>query len=545
MRSRPFKLLSTGLFLLIVGVFITAFSLNRRNHTASILAIEVAFKKQLDQQAQVTRDAVNKQAIEGRQEITLERDLFVFRNRRLKPVCATQLRETIPLQEAEQAYLQGLDLLPSSEAIPLFVSAAKRPLETPHDLYLKICACINLYELVPNQQIAWQMASLLNHMPIKLPAAKQRFLNTQLAVQIPEWPEITQRIDRLWAEAERITPLLPDLELPYHCAIGRQILSAQTNALALLHRPDLKLAAPAQTTNALPQALHTTLLPGLWAYIPQEALKSAKHDIDQQYRTGNLLLGLTSLLAVLLGGGIAISNRKQRELDAMKTEFIATVSHELRTPLSLIRLHAETLHRKRIKPEKVEHYHQTILTETERLTGLVNNVLDFSRMQRKKLQIHPTKTELSALCHQTIDSFQSRIQREQFELEKGIMPDLHAQVDPLAFSQILFNLIDNSLKYSDELKLVRIDLEQTGRHIYLRVSDQGIGIPDNMKKQIFNDFVRTNQQQVTARRGSGIGLSVTRRLVEEMNGTIHVKDNHPRGSIFTVTLKGTDENTCS
>ncbi len=251
------------------------------------------------------------------------------------------------------------------------------------------------------------------------------------------------------------------------------------------------------------------------------------------------------LLAAFLSAGLALTSQRRLKLDTMRTDFIATVSHELRTPLSLIRLHAETLHHGRIPESKVGDYHQTILTEAERLTGIVNNVLDFSRMERGKLELHPEPTDLSALCERIIESFQSRLEQNGFELEQNIQPGIIFPVDALAYSQILFNLIDNALKYSDSEKNIRVELESTDDWNILCVSDRGIGIPDKLKKKIFDDFIRSNDRKVTAQRGSGIGLSVAKQLVEKMGGTIDVQDNKPEGSVFTVKLRNGHETTGS
>lgn len=177
------------------------------------------------------------------------------------------------------------------------------------------------------------------------------------------------------------------------------------------------------------------------------------------------------------------------------------------------------------------------------LTGIVNNVLDFSRMERGKLELHPEPNNLSVLCGRIIESFLSRLKQNDFELEKAIQPNIIVSVDPIAYSQILFNLIDNAIKYSDAEKRIRIELESSVDWAILRVSDCGIGIPDPLKKKIFDDFIRSDDRKVTAQRGSGIGLSVAKQLVEKMGGTIDVQDNKPEGSVFTVKLRNGHETT--
>ena len=128
-----------------------------------------------------------------------------------------------------------------------------------------------------------------------------------------------------------------------------------------------------------------------------------------------------------------------------------------------------------------------------------------------------------------------------FAEKRDIKTAIMGIVDPLAYSQIVFNLLDNAIKYSDGSKTIRIRLDVSNGWNILSVTDEGIGIPDKLKKCIFDEFVRSDDSKVTARRGSGIGLSVAQRFAKRMGGTIEVADNQPKGSVFTVRLKGSDE----
>jgi len=538
-------------------------------------------------------------------EQELETDLFIVLPDSVVPACTAGLLDFISGAEADEALAQGIAALPEPTALPFFETAAKRRVKTPTDLYKKVAAHFNMLELQRKEpvssttphsshpegvaraslhaegappstfakasadksggthytldgkpdndssevQTVCRIITLLDSSEISLTASQTRFFNTLLAEQVSastgsgqaEFEKTRTRSSKLWKTAKAIDQSLTRQKGAYRAVIDGQTLSVRKDGLALLYSPKIQTIPSVQLSRTQPTGLSEEIIPGWFAAIPDSAFEEAKQRIRHQYKTGNGILALMLLLSCALAGGMLISARRQHELNAMKTNFIATVSHELRTPLSLIRLHAETLHHGRVPEGKVHDYHQTILTESERLTGIVNNVLDFSRMERNKLQMHIEPTDLSALSKRIADSFRFRLEPDGFELEQQIQPGIVAPADPLAFSQILFNLMDNALKYSDGEKSIRIEMEHSGGHVILRVADRGIGIPDKLKKHIFDDFVRSDDSRVTARRGSGIGLSVARRLAEEMGASIDVMDNKPAGTIFTVRFKASDE----
>ena len=260
----------------------------------------------------------------------------------------------------------------------------------------------------------------------------------------------------------------------------------------------------------------------------------------RQYRLGNLTLGVMAILTACLGIGILLATRRERELAQLKTGFVSTVSHELRTPLSLIRLHAETLYMGRVSGEKLQDYYRTILLESERLTGIVNNVLDFSRMARGRHRLHAERTNISDLVRKVADTFQFRLEKEKFELHQDIAECIYLKTDPLAFSQIAFNLIDNAIKYSGAARVIKIVLRRMDDHVVFSVKDNGLGISDHDKKQVFREFVRVDDARVRSQRGSGIGLTVTKKLVDRLGGRICVLDNQPAGSVFEVVFNDKD-----
>lgn len=570
MNTRLPRFLASGLFVLMGGLFVAAFLLVRSHYAASLSSVESSFGTLLTQQTEILREQIAQQEsalfglvpLEGaapfepclfrgsdgaspsiHSRAIFETDLFIVLPDSVVPACTAGLLDFISRAEADEALAQGIAALPKPAALPFFETAAKRRVETESDLYKKVAAHFNMLELRFEQQTVFRILALLDPSEISLTTSQARFFNTLLAEQQADLEKIKARSFKLWKTSKVIDQTLTRQKGAYRAVIDGHTLSVRKDGLALLYSPKIQTIPSVKLSNTEPIGQHEEIVPGWFAAIPDSAFEEAKQRIRHQYKVGNSILALMLLLSCALAGGMLISARRQRELGAMRTEFIATVSHELRTPLSLIRLHAETLHHGRISEDKIAQYHQTILTESERLSGIVNNVLDFSRMERNKLQLHPEPTDLSALCERIADSFRFRLEQDGFALENAIRSGIVALVDPLAYSQILFNLIDNAIKYSDTEKHIRIELESSEGWNILRISDRGIGIPDRLKKKIFGDFVRADDSKVTARRGSGIGLSIAKRLVEKMGGTIEVFDNEPTGSVFTVKLRDGNETT--
>lgn len=542
MQRRLPRLLTAGLILLMAGLFVAAFRLNRNNYRASIGTVDTSFVQLLEQQAEGLREEIKKQEaglfskLESDALSEPDADLFIVRDNRVVPGCIAGLLKTVPEAEADTAFEKGLAAPPGQTSLSHFQIAARRKVSTPDDLYRKTAALFNVLELERNTRTICSILALLNQTDPALTESQRRFFRSMLEEQVPDLSGIEERASILWETATAIDRNLTRRKGAYRAESNGKMLSVREDGFTVLYSPDIEATAPVILTQEDGQGRHEQIIPGLFASIPSQTVDEAKASIGKQYRTGNIFLALMALLGTTLTIGLFAAAKRQRQLDATRTQFIATVSHELRTPLSLIRLHAETLKHGRVPDEKITDYHQTILTEAERLTGIVNNVLDFSRMERDNLKINSEPTDLSALTERIAYSFHDRLEQEGFELERQMESGITGLVDPLAYSQIVFNLLDNAIKYSDGGKTIRIELDVSDGWNILRVADQGIGIPDKLKKHIFEEFVRSDDSKVTARRGSGIGLSVAQRLAEKMDGTIEVTDNQPKGSVFTVKL---------
>jgi signal transduction histidine kinase len=251
-----------------------------------------------------------------------------------------------------------------------------------------------------------------------------------------------------------------------------------------------------------------------------------------------VILGVLSLLLV---GGLVLTYRsvsKEVALARLKSDFVSNVSHELRTPLSLIRLYAETLELGRVTSrDKVGAYYSIIRKESERLTALINNILDFSRIEAGRKEYEFRKTDLAELVCNTLDTYRDQIDEQGFTFEQNIDPTIPpVHVDREAIARSLVNLVNNALKYSDREKFIGVKLYRENGALKLEVADRGIGIARNEQSKIFEKFYRAGDPLVHNTKGSGLGLSLVRHIAHAHGGEVEVESTPGKGSRFTLTL---------
>jgi signal transduction histidine kinase len=255
-------------------------------------------------------------------------------------------------------------------------------------------------------------------------------------------------------------------------------------------------------------------------------------------RTSFLILGAISLL---LTGGIVMTHRnisREMALARLKSDFVSNVSHELRTPLSLIRLYAETLEMGRLKsPDKYQEYYSIIRKESERLTALINNILDFSRIEAGGKEYDFRQTDMRELVRNTLESYRYQIEQSGFAFEEKIAEDVPPlSVDREAMARSLLNLVNNALKYSQDQKYIGVNLFRDNGSVKLEVVDHGIGIPPTEQQKIFDKFYRVGDPLVHNTKGSGLGLALVRHIVRAHGGEVVVDSVPGRGSKFTINL---------
>ena len=251
-----------------------------------------------------------------------------------------------------------------------------------------------------------------------------------------------------------------------------------------------------------------------------------------------LILGCLSLLII---GGLVLTRHivnKEMALARLKSDFVSNVSHELRTPLALIRLYAETLELGRITTsDKKQQYYRIIRKESERLSALINNILDFSRIEAGRKEYEFRETDIAELISNTLDSYRYQIEQQGFAFEESIDPDLPpVYVDREAIARALVNLMNNALKYSCDQKFLGVKLYRDNGAVKLEVADRGIGIARRDQAKIFEKFYRAGDPLVHNTKGSGLGLSLVRHISQAHGGDISVESTPGKGSKFILSL---------
>ena len=252
----------------------------------------------------------------------------------------------------------------------------------------------------------------------------------------------------------------------------------------------------------------------------------------------SLLLGIF-IVAILSGGGLLTWQALRNLKDArQKTSFVSNVSHELKTPLTSIMMYAELLMEKRVADAaKREHYLQVIVDESRRLTRLVNNVLDFSRLEQGRKTYNRRRLDVGRYLAETIDLHRVRLQAVGMEINLQAPAGRHyADIDRDALDQVLLNLIDNAIKYAGEGNFLGIDLSAAKGRLTIRVRDHGPGVPASFKSHLFEKFQRADDSLTTSKPGSGLGLSIARQLIRDQGGDIHCESVPGKGSCFVITL---------
>jgi signal transduction histidine kinase len=255
-----------------------------------------------------------------------------------------------------------------------------------------------------------------------------------------------------------------------------------------------------------------------------------------------LNLGLSLLLALVLTGGLFFSLRASRRamrLSAMKSDFVSNVSHEQRTPLASIRVYAELLRSGRARDmAQVRSYGETIEAETRRLSLLIENILDLSRIESGRRSYRLAPIDLEAVVAETLAAFQQRPGAKDcavaYHGPAAPLPPLAGDAE--ALGRALGNLLDNACKYSQGAKEIAVTLVAVGGEARLAVIDHGIGIPREEQARIFDRFHRVGKGLVHDVKGSGLGLAIVRHIAEAHGGRVTVASEPGQGSVFTLHL---------
>ena len=253
-------------------------------------------------------------------------------------------------------------------------------------------------------------------------------------------------------------------------------------------------------------------------------------DTTSQTLEYNRRLEQKSQELVQIGEELRSANERLRELDRLKDEFVAMVSHELRTPLTSIRAFAEILRDSgQLPDEKRQHFLGVIVLESQRLSRLIEEILDLARLESGRLTLNPVPLDLAALIRHSIDAI------AHLHQERGIQLEVHLEADPAMvvgdhdrLEQVIINLLDNASKFADRNQpKVRLSLYRHRRHFRLSVEDNGAGISAEERERVFEKFHQIQQDDDIPRgrpRGSGLGLPISRGIIAHLGGRLWVED---------------------
>lgn len=277
----------------------------------------------------------------------------------------------------------------------------------------------------------------------------------------------------------------------------------------------------------------------LWLYPSYElgiALRAGSvEDLVRRRSARNMLL--IGLLDLVLLAGIWLvyrTIRKEMDLVRLKADFVSNVSHELRTPLALIRMFAETLAMRRVPTEeRKQEYYQTIVQETERLSHLVNTILNYSRMEAGKKRYDFRPVSLNAVVRRVTDTYRLRMKEEGFEVTVTLrepMPEIPADGEAVAAAVV--NVLDNAMKYSADRKEISVTTGEEREMQYVEVRDRGVGISREHHEKIFETFYRVASGSVHDTKGTGLGLAIVKHIIDAHGGRIDLASAPGEGSAF-------------
>jgi signal transduction histidine kinase len=266
---------------------------------------------------------------------------------------------------------------------------------------------------------------------------------------------------------------------------------------------------------------------------------SPRQSVRRQIVTFTAAFG--ALLVVIVAGLLVTYRlvRRETEMARLKSDFVANVSHDLKTPLSVIRMFGETLEMDRVRDETVRReYYRVITRESERLSRLIDNVLDFSRIEGGRRRYDRVPTAVEPVVRDVMEAFAYPLAQQGFKVEVQVAADLpEVPLDAEAVGQALANLVDNAIKYaSAEHRSLSVQAHIVNEALALSVADEGIGIPRDEQKRIFEKFYRVGRSETQGRRGSGMGLALVRHVAEAHGGRVTVESRPGAGSRFTLWI---------
>jgi len=353
-------------------------------------------------------------------------------------------------------------------------------------------------------------------------------------------------ISRLWQDERFTICLLNDFDYIRNAIfpivfmdLGKdRVFNVEDNEGAVIFGETLTEAGEFSVSVRFP----TTLYAWRVQLAPREAaLFKAR---SQQRRISEAVLITISFGVIVLGMVVlSLAAVRERRLNRLKSEFISNVSHELKTPLSLIKMFSELmLMPAGARAPKEKKYLDIIMRESERLGALIENVLDFNRMERGQMGFDFQKSDPAGVVERSLDMYRFRLEQEGVDVRLEIQPDLpQVLLDEQALALAIINLLDNAVKYGRRgAEPIQLKVESRNGQVLIHVQDHGSGIQPSDLRRIFERFYRSTDLEVRRQRGSGIGLTLVKSIIEAHGGKVEVSSEPGHGATFTISIPVAD-----
>lgn len=284
-----------------------------------------------------------------------------------------------------------------------------------------------------------------------------------------------------------------------------------------------------QEMNTLKQSVDSNRVPVLYAR-KQSEIEERKHMRSSQY----IGEGVTFLVVILIGAAVVYNSfRRSVKLSKQQRNFMLSVTHELKSPIAAMKLSMQTMQKHRLEEEKQKQLLARCVHEADRLNDLCNNILIASQMEGGLYENAPERIDFSQLLQHCFDVYNARYPNR---FTAVITDGIGVLGDELLLQLAINNLLENAVKYTPASELIKVVLQRNDNKVLLQIMDKGIGITDEEKKKVFEKFYRIGSEETRKTKGTGLGLYLTKMIVQQTKGTILVKDNKPSGSIFEITL---------
>lgn len=250
--------------------------------------------------------------------------------------------------------------------------------------------------------------------------------------------------------------------------------------------------------------------------------------------------GATFLLVILIGAGIVYTAIRSRDkLSKQQTNFILSITHELKSPIASVKLNLQTISKRKLEENVQQKLILQSITEANRLDDLCNNLLLTSQIEDRGFRPANERIDFSELVQEAVCMYQ---QRSKHVFKIRIEEACFTAGDRLLWNLAISNLLENAIKYAPEGSTVNVVLQRQDEELVFSVADEGEGIPDEEKGRIFRKFYRVGNESSRKTKGTGLGLYLTSKIVNQFKASVSVSDNKPKGSIFEITLSAAQAN---